>query len=72
MSSLQGAHALITGGGSGIGLACAVAMAEDGARVTIVSSDKDLMQLVRPGVAMLDGMKSKAIGRVDSDRSRAI
>lgn len=36
---------------------------ESGADVTIVSSDKDLMQLVRPGVVMLDGMKNKRIGR---------
>lgn len=34
-----------------------------GGDVTIVSSDKDLMQLVRPGVVMLDTMKSKKIGR---------
>jgi DNA polymerase-1 len=33
-----------------------------GATVTIVSSDKDLMQLIRPGVSMLDPMKQKAIG----------
>lgn len=33
-----------------------------GADVTIVSSDKDLMQLVRPGITMFDGMKSKRIG----------
>jgi DNA polymerase I len=33
-----------------------------GGDVTIVSSDKDLMQLVQPGVVMLDGMKSKRIG----------
>jgi DNA polymerase I len=33
-----------------------------GGDVTIVSSDKDLMQLVKPGVAMLDTMKNKAIG----------
>ena len=33
-----------------------------GGDVTIVSSDKDLMQLVKPGVAMLDTMKSKRIG----------
>ncbi len=33
-----------------------------GARVTIVSSDKDLMQLVEDGVDMLDPMKNKAIG----------
>ena len=36
---------------------------ERGGDVTIISSDKDLMQLVRPGVAMLDGMKGKRIGR---------
>jgi DNA polymerase-1 len=36
---------------------------EAGARVTIVSSDKDLMQLVRDGkVEMLDTMKNKRIG----------
>ncbi len=34
-----------------------------GGDVTIVSSDKDLMQLVRPGVVMFDGMKSKRIAR---------
>ncbi|MEQ1578661.1 MAG: DNA polymerase I [Hyphomicrobium sp.] len=34
-----------------------------GGDVTIISSDKDLMQLVRPGVTMFDGMKSKRIGR---------
>jgi len=33
-----------------------------GARVTIVSSDKDLMQLVSDRVGMLDTMKNKAIG----------
>ncbi|WP_299625519.1 DNA polymerase I [Pelagibius sp.] len=32
-----------------------------GAEVTIVSSDKDLMQLVDGGIAMLDPMKDKAI-----------
>ena len=34
-----------------------------GANVTIVSSDKDLMQLIVPGVLMLDTMKNKKIGR---------
>ncbi len=36
---------------------------ENGGDVTIISSDKDLMQLVRPGVGMLDTMKNKRIGR---------
>jgi DNA polymerase-1 len=35
---------------------------EAGTRVTIVSSDKDLMQLVRDGVGMLDPIKQKPIG----------
>ncbi len=35
---------------------------EAGAEVTIVSSDKDLMQLVGDGVIMLDAMKNKIIG----------
>ncbi|GAB4375317.1 MAG: DNA polymerase I [Kiloniellaceae bacterium] len=36
---------------------------EAGIEVTIVSSDKDLMQLVDGGIAMLDPMKDKIIGR---------
>ena len=39
--------------------------AEAGAEVTIVSSDKDLMQLVRPGVRMYDTMKNKLIGEAE-------
>lgn len=35
---------------------------EAGGEVTIVSSDKDLMQLVQPGVVMVDTMKNKHIG----------
>lgn len=33
-----------------------------GKKVVVVSSDKDLMQLIRPGVRMLDPMKGKWIG----------
>jgi DNA polymerase-1 len=35
---------------------------EAGLEVTVVSSDKDLMQLVREGVAMLDPVKNRSIG----------
>ena len=38
---------------------------EAGATVTIVSSDKDLMQLVSPSVGMWDGMKNKKIGHAE-------
>ncbi|MEQ8604963.1 MAG: DNA polymerase I [Marivibrio sp.] len=36
-----------------------------GAEVTIVSSDKDLMQLVQPGVSMWDPMKNRTIGEAE-------
>ncbi|MGI8853386.1 MAG: DNA polymerase I [Methyloceanibacter sp.] len=39
--------------------------ADAGAEVTIVSSDKDLMQIVRPGIRMYDTMKNKVIGEAE-------
>jgi DNA polymerase-1 len=39
--------------------------AQAGADVTIVASDKDLMQLVGPGVTMYDTMKDKRIGAAE-------
>lgn len=36
--------------------------AEQGAKVTIVSGDKDLMQLIGPRVGMIDTMKNKVFG----------
>ena len=45
--------------------AYARAMAEAGGRCTIVSSDKDLMQLIGPGIAMLDPIKQKPIGEAE-------
>ncbi|ARS28574.1 DNA polymerase I [Sphingomonas sp. KC8] len=45
-------------------IACYVEAAQAaGWATTIVSSDKDLMQLIRPGVDMLDTMANKRIGR---------
>src|SRR5271165_1608908 len=38
---------------------------EAGGEVVIVSSDKDLMQLIEPGVTMLDTMKNKTIGEAE-------
>ncbi|WP_291296729.1 DNA polymerase I [Elioraea sp.] len=48
-------------------LIAAYARAEtaEGGQVTIISSDKDLMQLVRPGVTMLDPIKQKPIGEAE-------
>ncbi|CAA6603906.1 DNA polymerase I [Rhodospirillaceae bacterium LM-1] len=38
---------------------------KQGARVTVVSSDKDLMQLIRPNVGLLDPLKNKKIGEAE-------
>ena len=40
MGRLEGHHAVVTGGGSGIGLACAKAFVADGAMVTIMGRDE--------------------------------
>ncbi|MSP03119.1 MAG: DNA polymerase I [Acetobacteraceae bacterium] len=42
--------------------AYALAAETAGGRATIVSSDKDLMQLIRPAVAMMDPLKKRPIG----------
>ena len=52
MASLQGRHALVTGGGRGIGRAIAAALTQAGAAVTIVGrSDKALAGVVGQGEA---------------------
>ena len=38
---------------------------EAGGEAVIVSSDKDLMQLIKPGITMLDTMKNKRIGEAE-------
>jgi NAD(P)-dependent dehydrogenase (short-subunit alcohol dehydrogenase family) len=47
--SLEGQHALVTGGGSGIGLASAMAMAADGARITLVGRNEEKLAAARAG-----------------------
>lgn len=55
MTGLAGHHALVTGGGSGIGAATARALAAQGARVTIVGRRRDALEAVAaatPGLAV--------------------
>ena len=52
---LEGQHAFITGGGSGIGLACAQAFLADGATVTIAGRSTERLEAALADLASLPG-----------------
>lgn len=63
--ALAGQAALLTGAGSGIGLACAMALAADGAAVTIMGRDEDKL---RAGVAAIEEVAAGGhVGSVAGD-----
>jgi NAD(P)-dependent dehydrogenase (short-subunit alcohol dehydrogenase family) len=61
MNALAGHYALITGGGSGIGLACAAHLLRDGATVTLLGRDP---QRLADGKAQLQGLGDFADDRI--------
>jgi 3-dehydrosphinganine reductase len=63
MADWTGKHALVTGGSSGIGLACAEALAARGADVTIVARDRDRLEAAREAVR---ARRRTAAQRVDA------
>jgi NAD(P)-dependent dehydrogenase (short-subunit alcohol dehydrogenase family) len=52
MQALDGLAALVTGGGSGIGLACALALAGDGCAVTIAGRSAERLEKAARGTAL--------------------
>jgi NAD(P)-dependent dehydrogenase (short-subunit alcohol dehydrogenase family) len=61
MNALAGHYALITGGGSGIGLACAAHLLRDGATVTLLGRDPERLA---DGKAQLQGLGDSADDRI--------
>ncbi len=50
--TLAGRHALVTGGGRGIGAAIARALSEDGARLTLIGRNKEALEKTAGSLAM--------------------
>ena len=59
--SLEGRRALVTGGGTGLGKACATALAAAGASVTICGPDAAVLEAARADLAALDLHDVKAV-----------
>jgi len=67
MNHLQDRHALVTGGGTGIGLAIAQALAASGAQVTITGRRADVLEQAAAGVP---GLHPLAMDVADEDSVR--
>ena len=65
--TLSGKHALVTGGGTGIGLAVARALADMGAQVTITGRRLDVLQDVAG-----NGLHAAAMDVTDEDAVRDV
>lgn len=71
MTTPLSAHALITGGGSGIGLACAEKFVQQGGRVTLVGRDEDRLAERCRELGSQAGYQAADIGKED-DIKRAV
>jgi NAD(P)-dependent dehydrogenase (short-subunit alcohol dehydrogenase family) len=71
---LDGRHALVTGAGRGIGRACAIALAEAGASVTLMARSEDELRRVADEITGAGGRAEVVAGDVRSpdDVARAV
>ncbi|HMK69190.1 MAG TPA: SDR family NAD(P)-dependent oxidoreductase, partial [Stellaceae bacterium] len=69
-SSLRGSHAAVTGGGSGIGAAAALALARQGARVTVLGRRPEHLDTVANAILSAGG--TAAAERVDVTEPAAV
>ena len=69
--SLAGRRALVTGGSSGIGLGCAVALAEAGAHVVIMARRKDQLDDVAAAMAQAGHSVAAMVGDIADIESMA-
>ena len=67
MGALTGKNALVTGGGSGIGLACAAAFARDGANVLIMGRNAEKLQAAAESLADAAGEITTFAGSVSDE-----
>src|SRR5438132_624773 len=76
MTALSGHHAVVTGGGRGIGRACAAALSQAGAMVTVIGrTEKTLKDAVAQkhaaGYAVADVTDEKALTKAMQDAATA-
>lgn len=74
-ATLAGRHVLVTGGGSGIGLACAARFLADGATVTIMGRSPERLETARASLATEHGERLRtSVGDVaiEADVERAV
>ncbi len=69
MYSLENSHALVTGGTTGIGLAIAKSLAENGARVTVASRNEQRIAAVAQNVSGVTGI---VLDVSDADNIKAV
>ena len=67
-SALEGRHVLVTGGGSGIGLACAAQMRADGAIVTLMGRTEQKLAAAASQLRAAPGSEVRtAVGDVTNE-----